>query len=38
MSELTTFVNVLSIRELEWLLILAGSKIKGINELEEKRI
>ena len=38
MSESTTFENVLPIRELDWLLILAGRKIKGINELEEKRI
>ena len=29
-----TFENILSIRILPWLVILAGCKIKGINELE----
>ena len=29
-----TFENILSIRVLEWLVILAGCKIKGISELE----
>ena len=29
-----TFENILSIRVLEWLVILVGCKIKGINELE----
>ena len=29
-----TFDNILSIRVLEWLVILAGCKIKGIYELE----
>ena len=29
-----TFENTLSIRVLEWLVILVGCKIKGINELE----
>ena len=28
------FENLLSIRVLEWLVILVGSKIKGISELE----
>ena len=31
-----TFQNLLSIRVLEWLFILAGCKIKGINELEAR--
>ena len=40
MSGSLTFENVLSIRVLEWLVILIVFKIKGINELEvrEKRI
>ena len=29
-----TFENILSIRVVEWLVILFGCKIKGINELE----
>ena len=33
MSESVTFKNILSIRVLEWLVILDGCKIKGINEL-----
>ena len=36
MSESITFENVLSIRVLEWLVILAGCKIKGINQLEAR--
>ena len=31
-----TLENILSIRVLEWLVILAGCKIKGINELEAR--
>ena len=31
-----TFENTLSIRVLEWLVILVGCKIKGINELEAR--
>ena len=34
MSESKTFENILSIRVLEWLLILIDCKIKVINELE----
>ena len=34
MSGLITFENILPIRVLEWLVILVGCKIKGINELE----
>ena len=34
MSESKTFEDLLSIRVLEWLVILVGCKIKGINELE----
>ena len=30
------FENILSIRVLEWLVILVGYKIKGINELEAR--
>ena len=29
-----TFENILSIRVFEWLVILVGCKIEGINELE----
>ena len=36
MSGSITFENMLSIRVLEWLGILVGCKIKGINELEAK--
>ena len=32
----TTFENILSIGVLEWLVILVGFKIKGINELEAR--
>ena len=31
-----TFGNILSIRVLEWLVILVGCKIKGINELDSR--
>ena len=31
-----TFESILSIRVQEWLVILAGCKIKGINELEAR--
>ena len=31
-----TFENTLSIRGLEWLVILVGCKVKGINELEAR--
>ena len=30
------FENILSIRVLEWLIILVGCKIKSINELEAR--
>ena len=33
-----TFENILSIRELEWLVILVGCKIKGINELRQENL
>ena len=36
MSESITFENILSIRVLEWLVILVGCKIKGINELKAR--
>ena len=36
MSGSITFENILSIRVLEWLVILVGSKIEGINELEAR--
>ena len=36
MSGSITFENMLSIRILEWLVILIGFKIKGLNELAEK--
>ena len=38
MSRSITFENILFIRILEWLviLVLVGSKIKGINELEAR--
>ena len=36
MSGSITFENRLSIRVLEWLVILVGYKIKGINELETR--
>ena len=38
MSGSITFENILSIRVLEWLVILVGCKIKGINELENLKI
>ena len=34
MSGSITFAKILAIRVLEWLVILIGQKIKGINELE----
>ena len=34
MSGLITFENILSVRAVEWLMILVGCKIKGINKLE----
>ena len=36
MSGLKTFENILSIRVLEWLVILVGCKIKGMNELQTR--
>ena len=36
MSGSITFENILSIRVLEWLVILVGCKIKGINGLESR--
>ena len=36
MSGSITLENILSIRVLEWLVILDGYKIKGINELEAR--
>ena len=36
MSGSITFENILPIRVLEWLVILIGCKIKGINELEAR--
>ena len=36
MSGSITFEYILSIRVLEWLVILVGWKIKGINELEAR--
>ena len=37
MSGLIMFKNILSIRALEWLVILVGCKIKGINELDASK-
>ena len=37
MSGSITFENILSISVVEWLVILAGYKIKGINELEARK-
>ena len=34
MSGSITFENILSIKVLEWLVILVGCKINGINKLE----
>ena len=31
-----TFENILSIRALEWLVILVGCKIKGMNEIDTR--
>ena len=36
MSRSITFENILSITVLEWLVILVGYKIKGMNELEAR--
>ena len=36
MSGSISFENILSIRALEWLAVLVGCKIKGINELEAR--
>ena len=36
MSESIIFENILSIKVLEWLVILVGCKMKGINELEAR--
>ena len=36
MSESITFENILSIRVLEWLVIMVACKIKGISELEAR--
>ena len=36
MSGSITFENILSIRVLQWLVILVGYKIKDINELEAR--
>ena len=36
MSGSIAFENILSIRVLEWLVILIGCKIKGINVLEAR--
>ena len=38
MSGSITFENVLSIRVLEWLVILVGCNIKGINELRQENL
>ena len=35
-SRSKTFENILSIRLFEWLVVLVGCKIKGINELETR--
>ena len=37
MSGLIMFKNILPIRALEWLVILVGCKIKGINELDASK-
>ena len=36
MSGSIIFENILSVRVLEWLVILVGCKIKGINELGKR--
>ena len=36
MSGSITFENILFIRVLEWLVVLVGCKIKGINEFEAR--
>ena len=37
MSGSKAFENILSIRVLEWLFILVGCKMKGMNELEARK-
>ena len=36
MSGSISFENILSIRVLEWLVVLVGCKIRGINELDTR--
>ena len=36
MSGSITFENILFIRVLEWLVILVGCKIKGVNEMKAR--
>ena len=36
MPKSITFENILSLRVLEWLVILVSCRIKGINELEAR--
>ena len=36
MSGSITFNNILSTRVLEWLVVLVGCKIKGINKMEAR--
>ena len=36
MSESMTFQNILSIRVVEWIVILVACKMKGIHELEAR--
>ena len=38
MSKSITFENILSIRVFEWLVILVGCKLKGINELKQENL
>ena len=38
MSGSITFENILSIRVLEWLMILVGCKTKGINEWRQENL
>ena len=38
MSGSVTFENILSIQVLEWLVILFGCQIKGLNELKEENL
>ena len=37
MSGSKAFENILSIKVLEWLVILVGCKIKGMNKLEARK-